>query len=644
MALTTSTRFSSITLAYGRSNHGNYIPTTMTFVEDGADPETYYAYGDNMDESPWTVPATLATMRSIYASDDGFQDDDDNAVAVTIQSFPFGTTLADVIRYGGINPFDPDSVSELAGRAQIAADQGRHTTRSVQSDGEVRHSSPIADVPLKYTPAGATQNVDLDPWQGYISETSPNHEFTLTLPLAGSSLTTASINMHVPVIAMLYELEDTIVSGTGDAETDSIYDLPDATRRYAWPHVSEADGDYQFRVLSVNNIMTGTALTGLTIVCRVTNSKTPDVLDVVNYLNTARTDIPAQTNGASPTRGSIGVPHYMSEAALPHGRLFTRDGILIFDDFSREQPLRGDFIVGADVSELRAWTGTDMTNPPDRWAPSPTTQVVHLPNGTATRRVRYPVLQSLMGPGMYAPQAWHNRNAPPNTGLLILEDWNGNEFLRLQPGQRAELELGHTDEGGAELVGRALPLRRVQMSAGEVGNLGQLTRWSSSVSHWAIPLPCPALGQGYLDADAFRIGSSTYTADAAANSITTWDIPQALVCTRGGFIEFKQHCEIEVTAASGTITGEHFTTLFRYRGTTLTVLPGSYHPMRRDIGGLGDEHLMTIEWSGVVADGDILIPVYIFPKSLTLSRGSVDVHNFSRDVDLQMHLEIVEAA
>lgn len=639
MALTTSSRFTYVGLITVNS-----FPSGIRFTyRDGT--EDVRGGASFLDLDGRMVSAEMTTLRSIYASDDGFLDPDGDPITIDVEGseIPHLDSFDDLESLGYPNPLKAASVAEHERVRQLIGDT-RNTTRTVQSDGEIRHQSSLADIPMLYTPTGTTQDVNLDPWQGYISQTDPNHEFTLTLPLAGTSRTTANVNDHIPVIAMMYELSETLVDGTGTAETDSIYDVPDATRRYAWPHVSEADGDYQFRVVSVTNVLVGTTLNGLTIVCRVTNSTTPDVLDVVNYLNNALATIPVQTNGAAPTRGSTSTPHYAERIGFGTGELFARDGILIWNDLQREQPLRGDFIVGADVSELRAWTGTDMTNPPDRWAPSPTTQVVHLPNGQTTARIRYPQLQSFMGPGMYAPQAFHNRNAGANTGLIILEDWNGNEFLRLQPGQRAELELGHTDEGGAELVGRQLPLRRVQHSAGEAGNLGQLTRWSSSVSHWAIPLPVPSTAGSYLDADAFRIGTATYTADAAANTITTWDIPQALVCTRGGFIEFKQHCEIEVTAATGTITGEHFTTLFRYRGTTLTALPGAYHPMRRDIGGTGDEHLMTVEWSGVVAAGDILIPVYIFPKNLTLSRGSIDVHNFSRDVDLDMHLEIVEAA
>ena len=105
MSLSSTSRFTDVYVSYE-----GIIPTILAWQKD----ETPSLYG-NIDISE-TLPTgddltNLEALQAIYASSDGFQDADDNSIAVTLEISGFGTLpttdIDEVEEFGLVNPLIP---------------------------------------------------------------------------------------------------------------------------------------------------------------------------------------------------------------------------------------------------------------------------------------------------------------------------------------------------------------------------------------------------------------------------------------------------------------------------------------------------------------------------------------------------------
>ena len=123
MALTTTSRFKSVTLLYPFASQLNSCRAILT---DGTQVSIGLIAGE---PASGTQAATdLGILQDIHASDDGFMDADGDAVTVTLSEGPVGLTLDDLEPNGFVNPLLAGSYDRIANLKAVRGALMKHAT------------------------------------------------------------------------------------------------------------------------------------------------------------------------------------------------------------------------------------------------------------------------------------------------------------------------------------------------------------------------------------------------------------------------------------------------------------------------------------------------------------------------------------
>lgn len=284
---------------------------------------------------------------------------------------------------------------------------------------------------------------------------------------------------------------------------------------------------------------------------------------------------------------------------------------------------------------------------PDYWMPSPMdVGVVHLPVGSASKRVRYPAIQNLVSPGIYRSQEIHNRAGAGS--MLAIEGPDGDEIINLHLDERMTLEIGHSeDDGTAEIYGVDVPERRQRWTAGSIGNLNGSNYMTLGGLQWARPFPVPDLGGAIHSdvlsnhSDAFTNGSGAQQTGGKSLASFTYDelkaLPQAILMGRGGRLDLSVSADLRNVGSSGTFDID-YTRLYRAR-------PGAT-PTDPHVGAwLGEGHSynnllpnqrfpISVVYRDDILEDDVIIPMIVYLNTATASFNNLQLHDFERKLDL----------
>lgn len=545
-------------------------------------------------------------------------------------------SFAQFVREWGPNPLVPGSVEAWINRHDVANRLGADAALS-EAGLTVRAQLQTA---AKST-AGGT--VDLRPWtlteyddefHLYLAVSDYPEIVTKTSPLPAGQTALAAFT---PVAAMVAWLNSVRNTNLGDAVPG---DLSSTAGRQFQPAFSGGGYftiDDPPAVLSVNG-----RVTAINMVIPIRQVATTDgPVDSPTYENLARylgaeVTVPAGTTVMVPNKtGSADSPVEAAELVLaPTVRLAARNRSPVVTVRDTDSDVDWHVQLGShrvvDHATLPAVSGEAY-----RWMPTPRERpqvgAVHHYGDAATLRLRTP--QELCEHTGVERTIYVLNDG---TGRYTLRDWDNAEIAQLRAGETAVLRLLWDRTGTGHLFGQVAE-RYHSLSNGDDGTLTP-GRVANQGTNWRVIQPKTSFNTGgdrsdHLDADAFRIGTETWStgADWAPSSLKTAETLEVL---KAGTLDFEQYVEIEATP-QGTL-GSHRPVLQRRRSgsTALGVLDTDWHA------GLthGDHRVYRWRYRGRVEAGDLLVPNILYPAAATLVLGSCAIRESQRTATLRQDI------
>ena len=176
----------------------------------------------------------MTTLQDIYASEDGFQNENDSTLTPSVSGFPYGNTVEDLVEHGYPNPLDADSFDQYENKLQLEGYAARGLIKAKTVGGREQVEQGV-DLVTKDFALPKTTNYDypMRRWLVY-EETSTQFWVELLIP-KHHAIDSAALNDYPPILAFKAWLEDIRQSGSvvGDDVTDSAdiggsrnYDIP----------------------------------------------------------------------------------------------------------------------------------------------------------------------------------------------------------------------------------------------------------------------------------------------------------------------------------------------------------------------------------------------------------------------------------
>ena len=222
------------------------------------------------------------------------------------------------------------------------------------------------------------------------------------------------------------------------------------------------------------------------------------------------------------------------------------------------------------------------------------------------------------------------------TGRLEILDWDRKNVVTLAPNQDAKLRFVYDNFGGSRLLGQVTP-RYIEASAGSIGAFINTGYYDFDTNNWAKPVPVAT--PSYIDTDAFEIG----TDDNITNG-SQWNVANVegalsvdtLKILKDGTLEFHQSVVFTVVG-TGSMTAGSVARVYLLRDDTLTVIDESDYG---EITGEGTSRSFRWGFRRRVKAGDVIIPMYVYPKGTTLNINSSVISDFLRTVTLDQDVAI----
>ena len=222
------------------------------------------------------------------------------------------------------------------------------------------------------------------------------------------------------------------------------------------------------------------------------------------------------------------------------------------------------------------------------------------------------------------------------TGRLEILDWDRKNVVTLAPNQDAKLRFVYDNFGGSRLLGQVTP-RYIEASAGSIGAFVNTGYYDFDTNNWAKPVPVAT--PSYIDTDAFEIGT-------AANIVngSQWNVANVegalsvdtLKILKDGILEFQQSVVFTVVG-TGSMTAGSLARVYLLRDDTLTVIDESDYG---EITGEGVSRSFRWGFRRRLKAGDVIFPLYVYPKGTTLNINECVISDFLRTVTLDQDIAI----
>lgn len=545
------------------------------YIEIQNDADISYVNLDFQDgvppESGTDGATNIGIAQQIYASDDGFRDENDAEVTPIVHGYPHGTTVESLDDFGYWNPLK-DSTSHTD-RLKMMGDLQRKATREEDSDtGRPKWQHTIDFEAVTEDISADEFSQALGEW--YISQVgTDNINFDLEV-FASEEWTSSTWKQNRHVRALIAWL-NTLHSGT---------DIPEST----W-----TDSDFSGVSFSVAQVAGQTAMVFEYSESQATDAEDSGYITDIQLkfqrtsgqaLNTDNIDALMDITSATIDRlsGDQNIPTIGGIDAPLMGSRLQIGGMELVPIDEKEMELRGRDPGGDKFKvPLGGYGGRVIyyDELPDVTGEANTKKLIRHTfkdliyfEGTSESTLR------LDTPGDHIRTNDTYRRYPIHNNTteydLKIEDWDGNLILTLRPTQSCTLYIILKDSGDGEVLIRDVPPRRLQLTIGIEGETladSNVTRFTDSSSTFRMFQVFISHHDTILrrDTDTFRFGSANNRGQSyVLADHTDWEMRDVLRITKGGYINIFAHFDASV---SGTGNIPNWNGLYLYKvenGTT----------------------------------------------------------------------------
>ena len=585
--ISTSTRFRKISLGY------NGLINGIGSIRWGTDEDNPVTGRINTPSGEGVFPTSgdefdnLTILQEIYASENGFQDADGGEIIPIAGGIPGEIAVADLESHGIPNPLiegfaDREETSQnIEGAFLQRGSHNEDTDTGLQTIGfagqlEVNSSSP----------RGSTFTAALSTWRLGLAETIW-FRFRLFIPTT-EEITEDELDDYTPMRTLLAWLEDNRTAGTvvGTDASDPAGSMGNG-RRFSF---AQASGDSDIVIGYAYHWFGRTGdeehVTSLTIEFDRISGAAVDAKKLEAFLRTET--ISLSNTDAVKEDGYVGGPETILECKeLDFGAvkvLPSYDGIYVETVDHNDIPMVLRVLTpnSVDVDELPQITSDDATSRlmPLTW----NFDTIRRESTSAANRIR------LRDPGQAITfQKSHRRLALINntSGEFFIDDWGGDEIIRLLERERLELEISLEGEGKGGFMRAIHAPDRVwdygfsiedydsdyQMRINSLHRLG----FDISSSEKLILLPFYHDNIARQSADAFTVSDTAVAGGSYGDlngTTTDFDINGVIRMRKPGSLEIIRRCRFDLDdTASGVIGNGHGVKMYRLPATGVEANP-----------------------------------------------------------------------
>ena len=637
MPLTTSSRFMSVTILMLSFTHQPEF--VYCRIADGTEFFVNLLDGDGSLSS--TDSQIVNTLRTIYASDDGFRNTDDVAVDLRVSGdfLPY-STIEELVEHGITwNPFVEGSYDAFIGKQKI---EGMFITDSDfdrDSDtGKAKIEARFDIVPVARNPDGDTFAQPLSEW--FVVTSPDDDKLILRLQVDRNDRYIASnILEHPSVGAMVSWLNTVRTSGSEVAH----YNISGLTGRVFSIDQSDSDDDTfvcEVDSDSIHTYLYGPIIYRVQITLDATSSNTAELgradIDTILDTTTGEIDIEDDDVIEEPDFGNTDVAVRAHHIILDDKRRLAHMGDSLEYwgvDIASGEKYRVP--IGGFAGRVINFDNLEENSSSQKLVPLTSfTDSVHF-RGTSDGVVRFPEPDELvLSPGTHRLYSFHNGSS---SSSLEIKDWDDENIITLRSGEYARFQVVLNHNGEGELIGENLPRRYFINSSDNIvlETLGGVSyfEFSTNQRFYLIAYPDATTTNRYLDADAFVEGSGEISGGTTWEDNTNWNFDGSIEILKSGWVTLDLEFEIEVSDnAAGSIASYHSVRVYTQRGTSDPVMRTNIqYPA---ISGAGSIENFTAQYRGFHEPGDFIIPIWRLFSTTTMGENSVQFQNFRRTVTL----------
>ena len=624
MAFTTSSTVTSVSINALESIGILHVRATLDGDDAG---EFVYVYLENKYPASGTQQKTdIEILQTIYNSDDGFQDDDGNAV--TVSTGPTYDTPEGLSENGWWNPLHADGEDEylrwrdsIRGRSLVTTGKKELT---FNADGTVEEESRVGNVPVEDTPTTDNTMYSLSAWTADRSGTSI--AFSVSFDYS-DGIMPDDLDDHTDMIAFATWLEsirtDGEAVGTDLGETTSYND-----REYTFAQTDGGDDIVLDNARVILAQHTDDVMFRIWIYLERDSGAAINTADVRAFLATTEVSVPVTEGIHKPPFGSPDIPTHGEKIVFPNEQEI---GIINGSPYARVR-VRGELrrkeinsAVGVTVnySDLEDVAGASGT----KWIPPVSVaDTIHFTADEASGgRLRYPTPPNLVGDeGTHVIHRFHNKH---NLLSFEIQDWDGNVFTRVMSRQFAEFQMTLEEGGDGELIKRHLPRRRLVRVGSDVGDLTDslgLRDAANSVRYRLFSAPTTPT---YIDFDGFTIPNQTTVPSGRQEfeDFTAYTFKDLFTVDWDGELEIRFAASLELTSGVAT-PNDSGLALMRQRGTD----PPEILLETQQSGQAIADGIRTYQIADIfnVEEDDVIFTAYRHPDTGSTSWSSFEIREF----------------
>ena len=643
--ITTSTRFDSISFSM------NSLPLSEASVTlvTATDVIKKWNYLEGEPAAGTEEGDNLAVMQEIFASTNGFQDEDGNALDVYLSdTFPHGVDLADFEEHGLFNPFVEGSYDRLINRMKVEGAFQLHATVETEADTgrrDIKLGGGL--VPEKRTSDSGESQQSLEDW------TASNVVGKLRVQIyapPGEHFDGTDLVADDPRIeAMLRFLDDNRTSGNAinfSGLTLSGLHAALVVRTYT----IDQDISATENSLVLNISSTGRNLTSLNLTFNIT-SGTLHVSLMNIMLNQTSAGIETEAAIEEPPFGSTDVRIRAERIQMGDGQLLSERGVPTWRLEGRSHPMGGSYGKTIRLHDLELHDDGYYFFP---WADREAVydlRAVHIEDSfdVTVRLGAYDEMALIAG----SQFSFDIHNANDHGGATVtVEDANDNDLITLLPRETFPVVTEWFTNGNGEIRSARRISRPLEVSAEDkYATMNDVGYWEDSSSHWARPIPFPASDERsselFYAADVFEIGTATIS-NGTAKTADTFDLhvkESFKLLKADGRFRYRM---LATARAKPNTSGSVFPNirLWRQRGgvgnTPEAILAIPLDILEAD-DGQAWELIFEDEGEHVEAN-DVFCPVNVYNKSASRSPGNVELTSFRLEVYLDEEIVLEYSA
>ena len=498
----------------------------------------------------------LGILQTIFASSVGFRNADGDSIAVTLHSFPYGTTIESLEAHGHYNPLDADSYDNY--RDSLARTRGAFLRHASVADDDVSGRSDISMAggikPVKAVPPTGDLDQSIADW--FAETLGSNARFGLN-SLPGQEFDNGSTGVagtevegDVRVGAMIVYLESIRSAGTALYDDDN--PLSDITE---WSVSIFIDRTFSMTLNTLGDQLIFTIPSTTSGAERVTyriqrapGSDAVIIDDINRIINDATVTFPTENEDDVPPFGSTAIPVLMERAVMAGGEVLIDRGIPALWTPTRRKPIGArDILTWDDLEVVAGQSYRKLSFGHFNFA-------VHVVS-SANRVIRIPDPWDIVPyVGGVVQFEVHNNNSYVDGKTVEIQNAGGENKITLLGQEVVPLELEWFKDGTGELRSPRRVARNFEVAGDDLGDFDDVGFWNRNSSSYARPVLFPTTTRQTqslrYNAEAFERGTaSIVNGTLFTSSAFDLHVPEAIKLLKRGRFQYDLH--VVVVADSG---------------------------------------------------------------------------------------------